>query len=359
MMTFHTTITIASREYLVRIRARSFLIMTVLFPLIVLSPFLATQIAGGGSGAESTGQFTLALADATGGTTDIVAALTRDTLPDGRAATVVIPTEFRNEELTRARDLVERDAYDGLLMIPAGWLRGESARFVMGESGTRAQKRVRRALRDVAIHRRLVSEGVSPARIPALTAEPALTLEHIIVTSTMSGSEQVFAPMAMVLLMYISLLTYGMMTMRSVVQDKASRIIETLVSVASPTELMFGKVLGIGAVGATQVILWAVMALGGAHLLSGDYAEAIGNVVDSLPVLPFVLLYVSGLALFLSLYAGIGAACSNEDDATQLARPISLVIALPMFLLSSAIGNPGSIQIVALSYIRFFPRCSC
>ena len=342
---------IAEREYLTRVRTRAFLIGTVIFPLFIFGPLLLAGLGVGGRPAGPT-QRTLAVADGIGGMTDALTRAIDARLPDGRPAHVIVAVENDPAEISHARQLVEAGAYDALLVIPSDALRGTPAQLVAGGRPGALPGQVREVLRQEYLQRRLTGAGMTNERVAALTAPPAMSVEAV--AQQNGGSNEgarLIGPLMMIVLMYVNLLMYGMTVMRSVVQDKSTRVVEILVSVATPFEVMMGKIVGVGAVGLTQIGIWVLSAVGGAYVVPGVDERMVTAVLESLPLVQFALLYSAGLVLFLALYAGIGAACATEDDAAQLARPLSLLVALPAVFMSAAMGNADGLHIVALSYV--------
>lgn len=178
---------------------------------------------------------------------------------------------------------------------------------------------------------------------------------------------------------YIAMFVYGAMVMRGVIEEKTNRIVEVVASSARPFELMMGKVLGIGAVGLTQFVLWIVLALAGLAVfgavlggmvepaaLAGTDAAAgaeelpfdpsllsLSRVPFSL-VVYFLLFFLGGYLLYGSLFAAIGSAVEQESDAQSLQLPILIPVILPALFLPFIADNPDAPASVILSLVPFF-----
>lgn len=177
------------------------------------------------------------------------------------------------------------------------------------------------------------------------------------------------AGMVMGFAIYISLFFYGTMIMKGVMEEKTSRIVEVLTSSVKPFQLLMGKIIGVGAVGLTQFILWIVLMFGvnivagiifgvalnshqptiGNMQSSGMDAEDIQLVMKNLSSLPFTqiiiffpLYFVGGFLLYGSLFAAVGAAIGEDGDQQSLMVPITIPIIISIFIAINVINNPDS-----------------
>jgi ABC-2 type transport system permease protein len=192
--------------------------------------------------------------------------------------------------------------------------------------------------------------------------------------------------------MFIAL--FGGMVMSSVIEEKASRVVEVLVSSVKATELMFGKIIGVALVALTQFFLWIVLtlsivgivgAVAGKDLLksadpaemvqtvggmSAEQSEAVvqavsdqgemGTILSTISNLPFakiivcfVLFFIFGYMLYASLFAAIGSAVENEGDTQQLQIPITIPLLLGFFIAIYAFKAPDSALVFWGSMIPF------
>ncbi|MDR2119487.1 MAG: ABC transporter permease [Tannerella sp.] len=161
-------------------------------------------------------------------------------------------------------------------------------------------------------------------------------------------------------IIYMFILLYGAMVMQGVIEEKTSRIVEIMVSSVRPFELMAGKIIGIGLVGLTQIVLWGIMigimlAAGGlflppstqewtAVLQSFDFAETISY---------FIIYFAGGYLLYASVFAAIGAAVSAPEDTQQFMAPITVLLVFAMYVGIFSAGNPDSAVAFWCSLIPF------
>jgi ABC-2 type transport system permease protein len=188
-------------------------------------------------------------------------------------------------------------------------------------------------------------------------------------------------------LIYMTLFIYGVMVMRGVMEEKTNRIAEVIVSSVKPFQLMLGKIIGIGAVGLTQFLIWIVLLVGLSALLSSlipaDLMQQVGNAQAGMPenmqqtsgamqnmaeiqakmatvnwgmvIGCFVFYFLGGYLFYASLFAAVGSAV-NEDsqDAQSLSLPITLPIILAIIIMINSINDPNSSLATWSSIIPFF-----
>ncbi len=167
-----------------------------------------------------------------------------------------------------------------------------------------------------------------------------------------------FAMLLFVMMMYGMILGYGMQVMRSVIEEKTTRIMEVLVSSVTPYQLLMGKVLGLGGATFTSVAAWILMGslfFGGASLMAVDIDPSITRVaLNPIVAISFALFLVSGYLLYSTIYAVIGAICTTEKEAQNFHFPIIISLLLPVFIGFRVMQDPNSTLPVVLSFIPFF-----
>ena len=173
--------------------------------------------------------------------------------------------------------------------------------------------------------------------------------------------------------LYMFLLIYGSMVMQSVIEEKNNRVLEVMVSSVKPFDLMMGKILGVGSVAVLQVVIWGVLILGmgtlvvphlmpdevmasataieqGATLQNADLdpemMQAIAAVTDVsylLKIFVSMILFVfGGFLLYAAMFAAVGSAVDNVQDASQLQTPITVPIILGLLMMMAVINDPTS-----------------
>ena len=172
-----------------------------------------------------------------------------------------------------------------------------------------------------------------------------------------SGKEkETSAELAMVLgmvftfLIYMFIFVYGAMVMQGVMEEKTNRIVEIMVSSVKPFDLMMGKLIGIGAVGVTQFALWGLLIAGVMLFGTTLFAGAGGTVAMILGLLAssnvlvlclyFVLFFIGGYLIYASLFAAIGAMVNSQEDTQQYMMPITILIIFAFYAGFYSSQNP-------------------
>ena len=226
---------------------------------------------------------------------------------------------------------------------------------------------------------RLRAQNASAAIMDILEADVSFTTRKLTEQGTEADSTIGSAAVGWVMgfLIYLAVLIYGQYVMQGVIEEKSSRVVEIVVSSVRPFELMMGKVLGIGAMGLTQFVVWGVLVGAGtsmagtvaALLLSpeqldlpaGASEEAMLQAADiTIPtiapslILWFVLFFLGGYLLYATLFAAVGSAVEQQQDAQSLVFPITLPLIVPIIFIYFLIESPDALLSVVLSIIPFF-----
>lgn len=351
--------TVIKREYLERLKKKSFLLGTLLGPILmaglILVPGLLVTVSTGK-------QWRISVVDQTGRIYPQLQTALSDTLKDGqpRYMLEVVSTTAGQMDATR-RALSHQVAMDRisayLIIGPQALNTGEADFYAKNVGDFTAIDRIESALTQIVVENRLNQEGLDPERIKRLTQGIRLrTMKVGKGGERESGFGQVYLEtMVFVMILYMTILLYGVAVMRGVIEDKSTRVVEVLLSSLRSTQLMAGKILGLGGVGLTQYMIWIFFGLGlstfgAAYLGLGQTIRAISPST----FFYFLLFYLLGYFLYATLYAGVGAICSTEQDAQQVQFPIIFLLILPLMLSAPIIKNPDSGLAIVLSLIPFF-----
>ena len=152
--------------------------------------------------------------------------------------------------------------------------------------------------------------------------------------------------------------------MRSVLEEKTSRVVEVVISSMRPDQLMLGKILGVGAVGLTQLAIWGlagtlIVAAGVPALLAANPALAqLSELREFLPGLRyfglFIVFFLGGYFMYSGLYAAVGAMCNTDEEAQQAQMPVILLLVVPIIFVTQVIAEPNAPLSVALSLVPLF-----
>jgi ABC-2 type transport system permease protein len=157
-----------------------------------------------------------------------------------------------------------------------------------------------------------------------------------------------------IMLLYMTILLYGVAVMRGIILEKSSRIVEVLLSSVSSFQLMVGKLAGLAAVGLTQMAVW-IMAASFLSSHAGQWLHRDIPAIASSSSLAFLaVFFLLGYALYATLFAAVGAMCNSEQDAQQLQMLLVLPLVIPILVNPYIVQNPDNSVSVVLSLIPLF-----
>jgi ABC-2 type transport system permease protein len=197
----------------------------------------------------------------------------------------------------------------------------------------------------------LLSHGLTAAQINEITAPVDIDTSSNGNTALAFGIAYLFF-----FLMYMVIMLYGMNTARSIIEEKTSRVFEVLLATIKPDQLLAGKILGVGAVGVTQIVVWMVAAglLASssmvAHLAGGNNVH---GVLSAAQIGYFVLYFIFGFLLYSSIAAALGAMTNSEQELQQLNMFLVLPLAFCMVMLFPIVRAPDSVLARVISLIPF------
>jgi ABC-2 type transport system permease protein len=148
----------------------------------------------------------------------------------------------------------------------------------------------------------------------------------------------------LVLVLFMSVLLYGVQVMQAVIEEKSSRVMEVMLASARPKELMAGKIIGVGAVGLSQIAIWvaAGFILSASNMLASGGGAGIKDIISLQVILFFPVFYLLGYVLYAALYAAVGAMCNSQQEAQQVQQLVTLPLMLPAFMISYVIQYPAT-----------------
>jgi ABC-2 type transport system permease protein len=353
---------VIKREYLVRIRSKAFIFTTIALPVfsagvLIFSIMMATR--------ESDHTLKIALLD-DAGFSKIIAAGFTGKLKNGQPLFQLVRTIEQPQSDQKARDeladQVRRGLLDCYLVVPKGVLEGKAVEFHTQNPGDfQTAAAIRGAVDHAVISQRLSNRGVQIDNLSELVRGAGFTMVKIGKRGESQEEGQTFIVVfSLVMILYITLLVYGVATMRSVLEEKTTRIVEILASSARPFHLLAGKILGVAGVGFTQFLIWTITAL-----LISAYGAAIATAFRpgaSMPqfhiplslLIYALLFFLAGYFLYASLYAAAGAMVSSDEESQQVQVPITLLIVVAFILYPAVMRDPTSRVSLVVSLIPFF-----
>jgi ABC-2 type transport system permease protein len=373
---------IIQREYLSRVKKKSFLIMTFLVPVLSIGMFgLMGYLMAKQNDLGDTKK--VEVVDQSG--------IFRDKLKNGGT----IEYSYSAESYTTAKANFLKSGYDYLLYISDS-VTGIQLFSEKKATATTIQN-IESGLSEIAQAQRLRTAGIDTAVLAR--AQKPVTLEARQITEAGEKDAQTYVAYAIgfisAFLIYISLFIYGAQVMRGVIEEKVSRIVEVIISSVKPFQLMMGKIIGIGLVGLTQFVLWITLSLllstvvgtavmkntgmanteqvsktkhdknAAAHAAGGTEAQPADNkmakmmdIIKNIPIaytiFCFLFYFLSGYLLYSAIFAMVGSAVDNETETQQFMLPITMPLVFTfMVSMSYIINNPDSSLSIWLSMIPF------
>ena len=355
---------IIKREYLTRVKKKSFILTTLLTPLgigllIAVSAYLMSY-----EGDETS---TIAIVDPS------------NVLNRSIADTDNIYFKFEDRSIDELKSQYEELEYDGIVLVPK--IDNVKAKdftsfyYSNDKLSPNLQLSLTSKMRDAIREYKVQELGFDQNELDALKTSVSIDPEPIEEggedQSSMASGIAAGIGGFMGFFMYFAVFFYGMMVMRSVMEEKTNRIVEIMISSVKPFQLMLGKILGVGAVGLTQLLIWAILfplisfgvtaAFGLSPEESATMVENSGvDMEESMSMITqimaeikaqnwwmmiptFLIFFLGGFFLYASLFAAVGSAIGDDMAESQtLTLPITIPVILALYIMFAAIRAPNS-----------------
>jgi len=378
---------IIQREYLSRVKKKSFIVMTLLTPVLIAA-FYGMMFYFSMEGIKGTQNKIAVISENT--------ALT-EKLPSTNKRTY----EYVGKSLNEMKGALENSTYDYILYLPQFELDNPKGIQLLGkkQAGLVLGGNIADDIEALISVQKLKASGISQTDLDKLKTSVSIDTKKINDTGeeedSSAGASTIIAYVSGIL-MFMFIMLYGVQVMRGVIEEKTSRIIEVMISSVKPFQLMMGKIIGIALVGLTQFILWIVLTasistlvmsvfldkedlkqatmstsaqIPGSSTMQGSPAAAIATSSDSeilsiqkslanleltKIIIVFLFFFIGGYLFYSSLYAAIGSAVDNETETQQFMFPVMMPLLLGYVLSLSVVTNdPYGTMAFWLSIIPF------
>jgi ABC-2 type transport system permease protein len=356
---------IIKREYLERVRTKWFLIATVFGPiffgLIILLPaWLSIRQA------RATNVSNILILDATG--TELgnrVRGIVSGGIAGDPSKTVlrqITLPELAAAESSATRAVMAKEVL-GYLVLEPRTLTDTTVRYAgRNASSPTDAARIESAVRQGLMALRLEREGLDPQKVMALTRVRMRIQAEQISDRGRGGSGKVQFIFAAVVafLLYTSILLYGQNVLRGVMEEKSTRVAEVVVSSVPTNTLLGGKVLGVCAVGITQLVIWMASSWAMVQLRGPIMAKmGMPNPTFALPEVSIgmlallIVFFILGFTFYSSLYAAVGAMVNSEQEAQQAVQPLLFMVIASALMIQPVLINPNSQLAQVASWLPF------
>lgn len=364
---------IIRREFLSRVRKRSFLVMTLLGPILfgglMVAPALVASIPDGPKG--------ILILDESGLLSE--SGIQSD---DKHELRYLRPLEYNKESALAL--LKEKEEYDVLFHVPLSesgdpdfWKRN-AALYGKEDVSLGLENYATDVLEKAILEHKLLAENVDPAVVANARTKVDLKTFNLSESAERESATEIkiVVGYAAGFFIYIFIFLYSAQIMRGVIEEKTNRIVEVLISSVRPFQMMIGKIFGIGSVGVLQFAIWVILSIvifqvassafldtqldpeqiaAGAEVSTKGF-DIIGQ-IESLPLYTilfgFLFFFVGGYLLYGALFAAVGAAVDSETDTQQFMAPLAIPLVLGLIVSSNVIENPHSDLAFWFSVIPF------
>ena len=327
---------VALTEFITNVKRKEFIILTLLLPLILLTsmviPLFFMQTV-------SHEKETLGVVDETG----IVMPVLKERYTD------YLIKEIANAE--EARQLLENNNISSYIIIEKDFIeKGKVSYYskIQLSSFSSANMNLERIVSDIAIENLLRNEGISNEVINKV--KDPIEMERITVTKTGDEKETPFSFVGNYLLplfLFMSIMNAGGYLLNGIVEEKENKVVEVLLSTISPSELLSGKILGLGGLGILQVSIWGIGIIAVTKILN-------------IPLITFekgiiiMIFFILGYFFYSSIFAMIGSISTSTRDSQQISAIVSFIVFIPMLLFFGIVQNPNMAFIRLLGMIPPF-----
>jgi ABC-2 type transport system permease protein len=380
---------IIKREYTTRVRKRSFIVMTILGPLLMAALMIVPAVIS----RMSDEQKTIGIVDDSGIYKGVM-----ESNSDVKFVDMETPIE-------EAKANLNSNHYDGVLYIPKNGIPNRAYLYTTKQLGLGVKSHIQNTMK-YHLERYFIKDlyNIDLDSIKAIESNNKIILDHRTINEVGAeeqSSTEINTVLGLVagIIVYFFVFMFGSQVMRGVIEEKSNRIVEVIISSIKPVHLMFGKIIGIALVGLTQFLLWIILtfviitafqtiqpdllkgksnqketvstpsrniSLRESSLTKSDQLSNVNNqdmmneVTDALKTVNFGVMismflfyFLGGYLLYGSLFAAIGAAVDNEADTQQFMLPITIPLVFALVMAQFVTNNPSGPVAFWLSIIPF------
>ncbi|MCH7515780.1 MAG: ABC transporter permease [Bacteroidetes bacterium] len=343
-------LTIARWEYLEKVKTKTFIISLIITPLIIimfaLLPTLLTQKADLRTKiigvVDTSGIYFHKLTDE----------LDQYKLDDNQPNYILLNLADNKKTLKQLKTEADKNVIDnkieGFLFILNGGTDSLEVEYRSENLGSfRDLRHFEEKINKIRIQNELNARGIDPSL--AEFVQSNVEIEQIKIEKSGEEGKQnflvvFFSAFIFIMLLMMMVIYSGQLLVRSLIEEKSNRLIEILISSCTSEQLLAGKILGLGALGLTQIFIWSLIGIalvGGAVIPPAAFDN----------ILIMLVYFIVGFIFYTTIFVGIGSIVTTEQEAQQMTTYISLILILPVVIAIPAIQNPESMMVKVMSYI--------
>ncbi len=372
--------TIIKREYLTRVKKRSFIIITFLGPLLFVALAMTPALIMLGS-EKMEQKKSIAVIDETG--------WYKGKFKNNDSNTFVYLEE--NENIDSLKKFVFEGIYDAILYVPGTSLNiPVNAKLYSDEQlPLSLSDYIESTMEQEIEHKKLLASGIDPEIVKSVKTSVNISTIRIDSEEEDKASYaeiELIIGIILSMIIFLAIMLFSTQVLRGVIEEKSNRVVEIVISSVKPFELMMGKVIGIVLVGLTQIVTWIIMSVAIYSIVSGiilapaatspsgtimteqisqvtettesqeimlEISDIISSINFDVILISFLIYFILGYILYASLYAAIGAMVDNETDSSQFVSIVTFPLMIAYFVTIYSFDNPNNDLTLWLSMIPF------
>ncbi len=350
----HNLLVILKREYLEKVRTRSFIFSTIALPLLMLVAMLLPQKLA--TMKRKTARHVVVAAQTQQLGEAVKSQLLADRAKAGVKYNVDVETITGDEMRKQLGDRVSNGQVDAYVWLPQADVTARKVTYAGRElSDFMDEASIKVAVTQACMEQRLLAYGIPAGETSELLKDVKVETVRLAggkenKTSTIAGF---FAAFTMVMLLYTTLALYGVSVMRAVLDEKTSRVMEVLLSSCTSRDLLTGKILGVGAVAMTQIGIWIAVAAGVALPMAAASGMLKDVHISPVSLVGFAVFFLLGYLLYSTIFAAIGATVNSEQEGQQLQLLAMSPLIIAIVMMMSVLREPNSPIALWMSMIPF------
>ena len=374
-MNHNKILTIIKHEYFLKVKSKGFIIGTILMPLGFLIFIGVVSAISYFSIMSENENVKIVINDKT------------NKIAENIIASDTLKYSTSNDNFDILKDKVLQDKIQAAVFLDSDAITtGNVQIFINDQSGLNFLENLRNAIDSEIKNIRLIESGISQETLNEIYTKTNIKTDKITDKGTVKDDTEVKTIISFIMgfAMYIMIIIYGSQVMQGVIEEKQNRIVEVLASSVTPFQIMFGKVVGLGAAGLTQVLVWIILVMGmlffASNLLTSpeqineimtsvqtidvtsDFNTKMLSMVEDIGIptitighiLGFIFYFLSGYFIFATLFAAAGSTVDQMQDANAISMPLTMMVIVPIMLVQPTVLNPEGTYIAIFSLFPFF-----